>query len=1061
MAEEEFELSSQHNGFNGTATSMKTLLEVVHFNYAWVLFALFLVAFVTNSILTAEPSSESKEPILTGPGGKPLPRSGRKYEEEREKKKKLKDFSAGRKLVFLYLCAALLATFVANGVSTVVHALTTNEEGGWWCGEATAIYYCASAFFYSIFLISLVDTTPSPSIVHQLTWVTSLVGELILLGGTIALYTSPHQAINSLRGKNQKTRRSPNEWEVVEIIIGIVRVIILLFLVGFYTVFSLERRYKSRISARRTADLDERAPLLVNGQANGNGHVSANGTIRNGSPTAPGAVNGTTMGGGVLDGSINASAPDGTTSEHHTPRRSLDENPAFYKPTTVPNRTWWEYIKGYSLFFPYLWPSKSVRLQLIVLVCFVLVVLQRVVNIAVPLQIGTVTNELSNKDGKTPGMPWRSISLLILFKFLQGTSGILGAMRSVLWIPISQYSYKALTTASFEHVHSLSLDFHLGKRTGEVLSALSKGNAINNFLEQATFQVLPMVFDLGVAIVYFGIAFDASYALIVAIITFSYLYLTIRMARWRSDQRRQMTNLSREEDAVKNDSLTSYETVKYFNAEEYEFNRYRQAVGAFQKMEYKVIISLNVLNISQNLVFMAGLLATSFISAYQVTTGVRAVGDFVTLLTYMAQLQQPLNFFGTFYRSVQSAMISGERLLELFKEQPTVVDDPEALDMPTCEGQIRFQNVKFSYDYRKPALENLSFTCRPGTTTAFVGESGGGKSTVFRLLFRFYNAQDGSIQLDNNDIKDITIDSLRHHIGVVPQDTILFNETLMYNLKYANQNATDEDIYAACRAASIHDKIMAFPDGYETKVGERGLRLSGGEKQRVAIARTIIKNPRIIMLDEATAALDSDTEQNIQEALRALSEGRTMLVIAHRLSTITAADQILVLHAGMVAESGTHQELLALKGRYYNMWRKQIRAEQAAEQASRAVAKANALREAAMDRPGSSGNGGPSEDSSESEADARSTNTLSIPAPASRVDGAAENPRGAGSSVTGSNVDTLVDDASEYARPYNNSTARQNTSREQQNAEAQPNTAHDASSDDGRVTAQLAGNTLP
>ena len=400
------------------------------------------------------------------------------------------------------------------------------------------------------------------------------------------------------------------------------------------------------------------------------------------------------------------------------------------------------------------------------------------------------------------------------------------------------------------------------------------------FLEQITFSVLPMVFDLGVAIVYFGIRYDAYYALVVGIITFAYLYLTVRMAQWRSKQRRQMTNLSREEDAVKNDSLTSYETVKYFNAEAYEFNRYRNAVEAFQNMEYQVTISLNILNISQNMVFMTGLLITSFISAYQVTTGIREAGDFVTLLTYMAQLQQPLNFFGSFYRSVQNAMISGERLLELFKEQPTVTDEFGAKEMPSCEGQIRFQNVKFSYDERKPALENLSFTCQPGTTTAFVGESGGGKSTVFRLLFRFYNTQDGSIQVDSNDVRDITIDSLRRHIGVVPQDTVLFNETLMYNLKYANQDASDEDVYNACRAASIHDKIMAFPDKYNTKVGERGLRLSGGEKQRVAIARTIIKDPRIIMLDEATAALDSDTEQNIQEALTTLSKGRTMLVIA-------------------------------------------------------------------------------------------------------------------------------------------------------------------------------------
>ncbi|KAF8854696.1 hypothetical protein BDZ45DRAFT_706449 [Acephala macrosclerotiorum] len=1003
MAGGKLELSS-NNGYDG-AEAAGTLLKLVHFNYAWVLFVVFLVAFVANSILTAEPSSESKEPILTGPGGKPLPRSSaRKSKEERERRKKLKDFSPGRKLLFLYLSVGLLATLVGNGANIIIRSLTSEE--GWWCGKATAIYVFASAFFYSIFLISLVDTTPSPNIAHQITWCVAAIGEVILLGGTITLYTGPHNETNSI-ADNDRIYKSANGWEITEIIIDICRLIIVLLLVAFYVVFTLERHYKSRNSFNR--EINENAPLLINGRANGHSHVNGNGAIRTPGEYEPGQH-------GSSTGNV---TPTGETVNGHAngSRKSLDENPAFYKPTTAPNRTWWEYLKGYSLFFPYLWPSKSVRLKIVVLICFVLVILQRLVNMAVPIQVGRVTDEL--KDDHR--MPWLSISLLIAFKFLQGTSGILGAVRSVLWIPISQYSYQALTTASFEHVHSLSLDFHLGKRTGEVLSALSKGNAINNFLEQITFQVLPMVFDLGVAIVYFGIVFDAYYALVVAIITFSYLYLTIRMARWRSEQRRQMTNLSREEDAVKNDSLTSYETVKYFNAEDYEFDRYRKAVIAYQKMEYKVTISLNILNISQNMVFMTGLLATSLLSAYQVTTGTRSVGDFTMLLTYMAQLQQPLNFFGSFYRSVQSAMISGERLLELFKEQPTVIDEPCARAMPACEGQIRFQNVKFSYDKRKPALEGLSFNCRPGTTTAFVGESGGGKSTVFRLLFRFYNTQDGSIQVDGNDVKDITIDSLRRHIGVVPQDTILFNETLMYNLKYANQNATDEDVYAACRAASIHDKIVAFPDGYQTKVGERGLRLSGGEKQRVAIARTIIKNPRIIMLDEATAALDSETEQNIQEALRTLSEGRTMLVIAHRLSTITNADQILVLHAGKVAESGTHQDLLLMKGRYYNMWRKQIRAERAAEQAFQAVAKAKALQEAAMDRPGSSGNeGSPSEDVSENEADNRSSTTLVTPSLASKAFvRAAESlrDRDAGSSIDGSNFgdDKQDDTKSEHS----------------------------------------------
>lgn len=980
MASVRDELSSPFHGslqldrtsptHNITLATTNRLLDIIHFNYAWFLGLIFVVAFVANSFLCAQSAAaETNEPVLLGPGGKPLPQSARKTKEELKKKKKLLEFSPGRQQVFLYLSAALLATFVAHGSNVIIHALV--EAEGWWCGEASAIYIFASAFLYSVLLISLVDTSPSPSIAHQITWVVATIGELILFAASIVLYTSPARDTNSLISSELKrdqdslyrTRRDgdgPDEWQVAEILIDFLRLVILLFLVGLYAAFSLERLCRNRNCIRYESD--ESAPLLDNGEANRN-VASEHGISRD--ENAP-------------EESVNGTA-QGENGQAGVTKKVAEENPAFYKPLVAPNRTWWEYLKGYSLFFPYLWPSKSLRLQIIVVICFALVLLQRLVNVAVPLQIGKVTNQLSREDGGDGKMPWISISVLIGLKFLQGTSGILGAMRSVLWIPISQYSYKALTTASFEHVHSLSLDFHLGKRTGEVLSALSKGNAINNFLEQITFSVLPMVIDLGLAIFYFGVVFDAYYALVVAIITFSYLYLTIRMARWRSDQRRQMTNLSREEDAVKNDSLTSYETVKYFNAEDYEFNRYRKAVSAFQKMEYKVVVSLNVLNISQNMVFMTGLLATSMLSAYQVTIGKRKVGDFVVLLTYMAQLQQPLNFFGTFYRSVQSAMISGERLLELFKERPTVVDDPSATKMPLCEGQITFKNVKFSYDQRKPALEDLTFTCRPGTTTAFVGESGGGKSTVFRLLFRFYNTQDGSIQVDGNDVRGITIDSLRQHIGVVPQDTVLFNETLMYNLKYANQDATDEEVYAACRAASIHDKIMAFPDKYETKVGERGLRLSGGEKQRVAIARTIIKNPRIIMLDEATAALDSTTEQNIQDALTTLSEGRTMLVIAHRLSTITSADQILVLHAGKVAEAGTHSELLALKGKYYSMWRKQIKAERAMEQASQMVAKAKALKEASIDRPGSSGNdGSPSEDVSENEADNKSIATTLV-----------------------------------------------------------------------------------
>jgi len=736
----------------------------------------------------------------------------------------------------------------------------------------------ASAFLYTLFLISLVDNEPAPNIVHLITWIVALVAEVIILGVSTALYTSPnHEEINLNTG--QSYYESVNQWEIAELVCDATRVLLLVLNIGLYAIFMVQRKPDSRTSSPGcTTPSDERTPLL-NGHARGNGTV-----IVHGGPTE----NGRAMGHGMLNGSESPAEPaNGSANGRAVGPTAPADNAAFYRPTTAQARSWWEYLRGYSLFFPYLWPSNSVRLQLVVVVCFTLVLAQRLMNLLVPYQVGLVTDILAGVKGndrysvlERPEMPWVQIFLLILYKSVQGSSGLLGAARSVLWIPVAQYSYAALSTASFEHVHGLSLEFHLGKRTGEVLSALSKGAAINVFLEQVTFQVVPMLIDLVIAIVYFAIAFDSYYSLTVSILTFWYLYLTIRLAQWRAEARREMINADREEDAVKNDSLQSYETVKYFGAESYEFERYRHTVREFQKAEYKVTFSLQVMNVTQMMVFMCGLLVVCLIAAYQITTGQRDVGKFSTLLTYMAQLQGPLNYFGTFYRSVQSAMISGERLLELFKEQPTVVDEPGANDMPTCEGQIRFDNVKFSYDARKPALEGLTFTCPPGTTTALVGESGGGKSTVFRLLFRFYNFQDGSIQLDGHDVRNITIKSLRSHIGVVPQDTILFNETLMYNLRYANQEATDEEIYNACRAASIHDKILTFPDGYQTKVGERGLRLSGGEKQRVAIARTILKDPRIIMLDEATAALDSETEQNIQEALSMLSKGRTMLVIA-------------------------------------------------------------------------------------------------------------------------------------------------------------------------------------
>ncbi|WPH01589.1 heavy metal tolerance protein [Acrodontium crateriforme] len=890
---------------NAVARTILTYLQIAS---PITLLAVYVLTFTIWSIATASSDiTHVDQPEQLGPGGKPLPKNGIKQKDAGSV-----DFSKSRKLLFEWLSVGVLGTIVGNIVVVIVHALAERKEQ-WWCGQATTIYLVGHFVVLAFLLISLIDSKPSPTIAHLLAWSSAIVMEIFLLGASFAIYTTPHREPKVGDPEGGELRRDMTEWEITEVMLDLVRVLLFMALTGFYVLF---KHLQTRSQKKEDRRAEERTALLAEEHAQ-------NGSL-NGMPNGYGTTNG---------------KPPGPS--HQAPA-------GWEKPKETPTRSWWEYIRAYGVFLPYIWPHKDRLLQINFLLCILIVVVQRGIQFLVPYQAGHITDILAGTYGPVY-MPWGAISLYVVFRIFQGSNGLLGAARQILWIPIEQYSYRELSVAAFEHVHMLSLEFHLGKKTGEVLSALGKGASLNTFLESVTFNVMPMLVDLGVAVIYFLLYFDAYYALVIAVVTFWYIYITIRMASWRADIRRQATNASREEDAVKNDSMMSYETVKYFNAEAYEFNRYKDAVIKYQKADYLVTFSLALMNTIQNVVFMLGLIVACFIAAYQVTTGQLKVGSFVILLTYMTQLQGPLNFFGTFYRMIQNNMINSERMLELFKEQPTVLDKPDTVELVSCEGEIRYNDVHFSYDTRKPALHGLSFRCKPGTTTALVGESGGGKSTVFRLLFRFYNIESGNIQVDGHDVEAITIDSLRRHIGVVPQDTVLFNETLMYNLKYARQDATDEEVYEACRAASIHEKILGFPDGYETKVGERGLRLSGGEKQRVAIARTIIKNPRIILLDEATAALDTETEEHIQEALQTLAQGRTMLVIAHRLSTITMCDQILVLHEGRVAESGTHAELLAMKGRYAGMWRKQVRAQRAAEEAKVLNDKANRLRRESMD----------------------------------------------------------------------------------------------------------------
>ncbi|KAF1950195.1 hypothetical protein CC80DRAFT_529081 [Byssothecium circinans] len=596
--------------------------------------------------------------------------------------------------------------------------------------------------------------------------------------------------------------------------------------------------------------------------------------------------------------------------------------PKFAERDITRKSSWVDYLIGFRLLFPYIWPSRDMNQQLKLLICLILMFGQRSINILVPYQLEVLINDLGN--GK---MPFRSLLLYVFYRGLQGQQGILGSIRAIIWIPISQGLFRRLTCAAFEHIMTLSLEFHLSKRIGEVMSALNKGSALNTFLDSFAFQLFPMVFDLGVAAVYFLIRFDAFYSLILIGVMWSYIYMTMYMAQWRLRARRQMATKDREMDAVKTDTMMSYETVHHNGALPVEVNRFATYVGNYQEAEYSVLLSLNALNITQNMILTLGILMVVLLASLQISLGARTVAMFVSILAYFTQLQAPLQFFGSFYNQVQNSLVDAERMLALFNEKPTLVDAHDAQNMAQCHGKISFEDVCFAYDQRKLALDKISFTVEPGTSTAIVGESGSGKSTCLKLLFRFYDVSGGNIRIDGKDVRDLKLADYRKHIAVVPQDTILFNTTILYNLQYANPNASLEEVYAACRAASIHDRIMNFPEGYETKVGERGLRLSGGEKQRIAIARALLKDPHIMLLDEATASLDSHTEKQIQGALETATTGRSTITIAHRLSTITKSDQILVLKEGRIIERGTHGELLQLNGNYWNMWKKQNEAQ--------------------------------------------------------------------------------------------------------------------------------------
>ncbi|KDQ21393.1 hypothetical protein BOTBODRAFT_25832 [Botryobasidium botryosum FD-172 SS1] len=583
---------------------------------------------------------------------------------------------------------------------------------------------------------------------------------------------------------------------------------------------------------------------------------------------------------------------------------------------------------------PYLWPSGVPKLQALAGICIFILVIGRLVNVALPFTMKGLVAMFSNyQEGPHPS-PWPLLFLFAGLKFLQGSGG-LNAIRDTLWAPVMQFSDRRMSQLSFDHLLNLSFSFHMHRKTGEILRVLDRGAAINHIFEMILFQIVPTLLDIGIALGVLLYSFDWTLSVVVLVVMVAYITASIVITSWRTRLRRQMNERDVVTRGIHADCLLNYETIKYFGGEQHEGERYREALRQYQILEYKVMVSLNLLNLVQNFIISVGLLVGCVLVVAQVVKGQAGADDFVFFTTYLAQLYGPLNSLGYIYRTINTNLVDTERLMKLLDEPTEVNDKPGAPDLVVTEGEIEFDNVYFSYDHRITALNGISFKVPKGSSVALVGESGSGKSTILRLLYRFYDLGEGEgrILIDGQDIRDVTQQSLRKAIGVVPQDSILFNNEIGYNIGYGKLGAEQHEIENAARAAQMHDRILGFPDGYATKVGERGVRLSGGEKQRVSIARTFLKNAPILLLDEATSALDTSTEKDIQKALQNLAKGRSSLSIAHRLSTIAAADLILVLKDGQIVEQGSHRELLAQGGMFASMWAEQITADEDGETA--------------------------------------------------------------------------------------------------------------------------------
>ena len=573
---------------------------------------------------------------------------------------------------------------------------------------------------------------------------------------------------------------------------------------------------------------------------------------------------------------------------------------------------------------PDLWPADQPTLRLRVIGALGFLMLAKLAVLATPFVYRDAVDALAPQEA--------AIVVPVLLVIAYGATRLFGTvfqqLRDLVFARVGQHALRQLGLRVFQHIHALSLNYHLSRRTGALSRVVDRGiKAIDFLLRYLLFSIVPLMFELGFVALIFLVEFGPAYVLVLFVTITAYVAFTFRITEWRVKIRMEMNEQDQDAHQKAVDSLLNYETVKYFSAEGREATRYDTAMAAYQNAALRTQSSLALLNSGQAVILAASMIAVMLMTAHEIAAGNMTVGDFVMVNAFMIQITVPLNFLGTVYREIRQSLVDMREMYDVLDQGADVQDREQAGVLDPGQGGVVFDKVAFGYSDARPILRDVSFRIEPGQTLAVVGPSGAGKSTIARLLFRFYDVTGGTVRINDQDLREVDQASLRRAIGVVPQDTVLFNDTIGYNIAYGRDGASREEVEEAARAAQIHDFVMSLPDGYDTMVGERGLKLSGGEKQRVAIARTVLKNPPILILDEATSALDTATEREIQAELALLSQGRTVLLIAHRLSTVVDADQIIVLDEGHVAEMGTHDALLAKGGHYADLWQRQERDE--------------------------------------------------------------------------------------------------------------------------------------